>query len=400
MLKLVRSSTDERYRIKDIKVAVDEGIPYKVEKAKIETDEGDFIERRVITRDGIPEYQVNDFLLDKGLSKKTTNYTYAYSLVKLLNFLRARNIEYVDCTQYQAKQYVRYLIFGEMEDLKVLDQKNKVSYSTISRDITVMNEFFRFLKSEQIDIQMQFENKKIARKRAFLYGQIVDYDYIKIVEKNVKNLKPSKRYLKWYEEEHKNSILSNFTCKRDSVVFLLTLEGMRIDEVLSLQLQNIDYVEQTVQPSRSKRKRDLVEGDEEIRIVSLPTDTFEKLNEYIETERADAESESGIFSDHVFINIKRNSSQGKVLTYHNYRKILKGASRRGGLDSKTIRTHSGRSTKVNELLEHQVLHPEDHVTDEMIRQMMGWESPDSINPYKNRQNKVIAKAAAEKVRRK
>lgn len=369
---------------------------YKVERGQLKTDTGDYIVRWFITKNGLPEYQVNEFLMQKGLEKKKTSYSYAYSLIKLLRFLQKRNINYLDCTQFQARQYVRSLVNGDMDDLIIKNTTTKVTYSTISTDITVMTEFFKFLKDEQIEIKMELKYEKKAKKRAFLYGQIFEYNYGKIVDKNITNLKPSKKYLKWYEDNEIEAIRSNFTTLRDEVVFLMTLEGMRIDEVLSLKLDSMDDIEQTVQPTRSKRK---IDDSNEIRIVSLPTSTYDLLNKYLFTERANAESESETFSDYIFINLRKGRNQGKELSYHNYLKILKDAAARAGLDRKKIRTHSGRSTKVNELLEHQVLYPEDNITDEIIREIMGWSSPDSIEPYKNRGNRVIAKSAAQKVYR-
>ena len=46
----------------------------------------------------------------------------------------------------------------------------------------------------------------------------------------------------------------HFTTLRDEAVFRLTLEGFRIDEVLSMKLSDYDSVKQLIQPTRSKRK--------------------------------------------------------------------------------------------------------------------------------------------------
>lgn len=54
------------------------------------------------------------------------------------------------------------------------------------------------------------------------------------------------------------------------------------------------------------------------------------------------------------------------LSYRNYLAILKGCAWRAGIDPAKIRTHSGRSTKAMEFIEHQILHPEDGLTDAIM----------------------------------
>ena len=56
---------------------------YKVEKAQMRTDDDEYEVHYLITADGIPEYLVNDFLLEKSRKSLGTSKTYASSLVKL-----------------------------------------------------------------------------------------------------------------------------------------------------------------------------------------------------------------------------------------------------------------------------------------------------------------------------
>ena len=50
-----------------------------------------------------------------------------------------------------------------------------------------------------------------------------------------------------------------------------------------------------------------------------------------------------------------------------------------------------------EVLEHQALYPQDNITDDMIRKMFGWEKIKSLEPYRDRNNLIIAKSAAAKI---
>ena len=50
-----------------------------------------------------------------------------------------------------------------------------------------------------------------------------------------------------------------------------------------------------------------------------------------------------------------------------------------------------------EFLEHQSLHPEDNITDEIIRASFGWRSFTSVDHYRDHNNQIIAKAVMEKL---
>ena len=115
----------------------------------------------------------------------------------------------------------------------------------------------------------------------------------------------------------------------------------------------------------------------------MPQKTCDIIDRYILEERSAAENESGVINQNLFINIKKGSDFGQPLAYRNYLKILKRCAKRAGLDSDKIRTHSGRSTKVMEYIEHQIKHPEDGITDAILMECFGWKNIDSIQPYKN-----------------
>jgi len=53
-----------------------------------------------------------------------------------------------------------------------------------------------------------------------------------------------------------------------------------------------------------------------------------------------------------------------------------------------------------EYLEHQALYPEDGIDDSIIMESFGWNSAESILPYRNHNNPVIAKAIMKKIHKK
>ena len=246
---------------------------------------------------------------------------------------------------------------------------------------------------------MLWKKKSVQANCSFLYGQIYSREYRYLIDGYAARLKSSRDYTKWYDKATKELLCRNFNTLRDEAVLRLTFEGFRIDEVLSVTLDSYDAIEQLVQPTRSKGRANARNGENKLRLVALPKKTCEVIDKYIQTERADAESESGKLSQYLFINLNSGKRQGLPMSYHNYLKILKRCATRAGLDAAKIRTHNGRSTKVMEFLEHQSLHPEDNITDGIIMESFGWRSFSSIDHYRNHNNPIIAKSVMEKLHR-
>ena len=373
---------------------------FKVVRGKIPLDTGDTIDRWFIVENDLPVFQINEWLEGKSKRKLTTGKKYAYSIEKYLNYLDVKKKTYLQAKKKDVVTFIDYLIFGITSDLSYANISGQVSYSTISGYVTAITEFYRWLEDDNeddTDTNMKFEKKKdyFNAKNRYIYGQIWGFNYSTIIDDRIKRMKPSREYIKWYTNKETQAIASNFLTLRDRVVFLISIEGgMRIDEILSIRLFDYDRDELSVKPYRSKGKNDGYG-----RSIVLTETLCKEIDNYILNERAKAESESGQIDDALFINIRKGEHQGEELKYGSYIQILKSCAKRSGIDPDKIRTHSGRSTKTMELLLHQSEYPEDNITDEMIRQIMGWESPSSINPYKNHQDIRLAKLAAAKIHR-
>ena len=160
-----------------------------------------------------------------------------------------------------------------------------------------------------------------------------------------------------------------------------------------MRLCDYQAVERLIQPSRSKRRQTVVSGYEnKLRTVRICEETVRVLNDYLFVERPFAENEGGIISDWLFLTL-RGKSVGRPLTYHNYRKIMRNCAERCGFAAVYIRTHSGRSTKVMEVLEQNALHPEQEKSDFQIKALFGWSQIDSIQPYMDHNSEIMANAA-------
>jgi site-specific recombinase XerD len=369
---------------------------FRAVKFCFETDIGTHRERYMIVCNHIPLYRVNQWLELKGIRKASTGQEYAKKMSVFLNWIDEHGVSYENATNRHVRHFLHYLIFGDLQDNKISSLQSTVSASTLKSYIAVITGFYRWLDGI-CKTEMIWSSKDIQATKSFLYGQIYSFEYKYLVDGYAAMLKPGREYIKWYDSDTKEKLCGRFNTLRDEAVLRLTFEGFRIDEALSVTLDSYNATDQIVQPTRSKGKPNAYGRTNNLRAVALPKATCDVIDNYIRTERVDAETESNKISQYLFINLNKGKYQGEQLRYHNYLKILKGCASRVGLDQSKIRTHNGRSTKVMEFLEHQVLHPEDNITDVSIMESFGWRSLDSIEHYRNHNNQIIAKAVMDKL---
>lgn len=342
--------------------------------------------------DGQKEEILSQWIMCKCIRKVSTGREYGGRFVFYLNYLNIIGVEYAEADNNIVKRFINYVIYGDRENSNMFFSEPQITYSTLNGYIVAVTEFYKWLDNNY-ESNMEFEIKtdKHYVKKSFFYGQIYSQDYKYLIDKKIPLLKPKREFIKWYSDEEKEILCKNFKCLRDEAVFRLTLEGFRIDEVLSMELGNYDSLKRLIQPMRSKGKLSAYSAENNaLRTVALPQKTCDIIDRYIVEERTAAENESGVINQHLFINIKKGSDFGQPLAYRNYLKILKRCAKRAGLNPDKIRTHSGRSTKVMEYIEHQVKHPQDGITDAILMECFGWKNIDSIQPYKNHNNQAIA----------
>ena len=372
---------------------------YKNQLVKMLRENGEVIERYHILMNKIPVFRANVFLDYAGRNSINTSKQYAHRLCKYFNFLEGkRNKTFLEANKSDILKFIDELIFGGKKAFYI--GAGKVTYNTASHYLTVIKEFYCFLEDEMgMDTELKLDTKRINAKSSFLYGQIWNMDIKTILNNRISRTKGTKEYIKWYTDQEKEAIMYNFNTLRDKAIFLLTLEGLRIEEVLSLRVIDFNSIDMEISIYKSKGRENGNVGA----VVILPMDTVKVIDDYLFTERDESiirMQEKYPYSDfpnELFLNLKNNSFIGQPLSYRNYIKILKRVANKAGLDSEKIRTHSGRSTKTMELLHHQVTHPEDNLTDEQIRQMMRWANPNSIQPYINTQDKRIAIVTAKRI---
>lgn len=341
---------------------------------------------QVETKEGNASFWINYWL--KRLKVKTAQ-QYAYKLVAFLNFISSAGKNYLSATKGDLNRFLLDLRFAKEDGMFAIDSSS-ARHTTIRSYVTAITNFYIFLDNcgEEFEMPLVKETKN-TDKHAYLYNISWTSENKKIlVDKYLERYKAKKQYIKWYEEEEINALRSNLKTYRDKAIFELTLCGMRIDEVLSLRVIDYNSSNASVTAYRSKGK---TTGDTG-RVVALTKTAVKTLENYLTYERIQVENElmnqGMIIAEEIFVNMRHDLYFGEKLEYRNYLDILKRAAERGGIDPKSIRTHSGRSTAVmNDILFH-AEHPELLTLDD-IRIKYGWSQMTSMDPYLDTSNPKI-----------
>lgn len=370
---------------------------FRVEKFILETTSGGEDELYLITDHALPMTVPNRYLEGIGRVKKSTGRVYAVKLCRFLGYLDENGVEFENATNRYVSSFVERLVYGKTDDLKILSPEEIPSYSTLSSYVTVITHFYLWLDRNYGSKMVFYEGERSCRPQSYLYGQIYRHNYYHLIDRLLPDTHGSREYIKWYTDEEKDRLCRSFRTLRDESVFRLTLEGFRIDEVLSIRLGDYHADERIIQPSRSKRRADAIKGKENrLRKVRLTKEICDVIDRYLFEERNIAENNSGRVSEVMFINLTPGKNCGLPLSYANFRQILRNAAKRAGFDEAKIRTHSGRSTRVMDVLEYNAKNPETAYSEIEIKSIFGWSSVDSIEPYRNHNSEIMALSAAER----
>lgn len=129
----------------------------------------------------IPLFRVNQWLELKSIQKASTGREYAKKLVTYLNWLDGYDVSFENATNHHVRQFLHYLVFGDMINEKLLSAEASVSSSTLQMYITVITGFYRWL-DEISQTDMFWKSKRIGANKSFLYGQIYNYEYRYLVD--------------------------------------------------------------------------------------------------------------------------------------------------------------------------------------------------------------------------
>ncbi|MGB4590466.1 MAG: tyrosine-type recombinase/integrase [Clostridiaceae bacterium] len=352
---------------------------YSVEKGiNISQDEEERIQFYILDND-LPDVVINRWLEIKGSHAILTMKKYAFILCSFLNYIDNLNINYKDVKKKHILFFIDHLIFNKHDEM--ISYNSSRSYNTIANYISIIKEFYRYLEDLMCDDTPLASKKNAYHKQGYLYGQVWDIKIEQLLYNRIPRIRACQSYIKWYKPEEIDAIISQFTTLRDKAIFLLTLEGMRIGEVINVKSADYSMKNSLITLTQTKGGKH--------RIVPLREYTINFIENYIFSERSISEEASGKYSEYLFINLIKGKSQGNQIGYRSILGVIKRAGKKAGLPYEEMRTHSGRSTRTMELIKHQYAHPEDNITDEQIRMLMGWSSPGSIKPYINTRDKSM-----------
>lgn len=333
-----------------------------------------------------------------SINSYLTGERYAYALLRYLRYLKRINIHYKDVTKQRViEEYVKQLL-GLNE--KILNVDTNMTYTAVKMNVSVLKSFYYWLEDNMkvMHNPITYESKDIKnikfKEIKFLYGQIWEFNVEQTILSRL-TYKQKRNHLKWYSEEEKENISKFLPTLRDKLIFQISVEtGMRIGEILGLRLGDFDPHNNWL----SVIKRDNIKNQAKAKTKERDVPIYETLSEQIQIYKENERRKSDIYySEYLFLNHK-GKYKGEPLKARNFLHILKSAAEKSGMKRSEIRTHSGRSTRAQELVEIMREHPELGVTEGLILEELGWSSVRSLKVYEKGYTKKQRKKVMDKIR--
>lgn len=253
------------------------------------------------------KYEINDFKYylknEKGLSENTT-YSYIKDITLYSNYLEKRfditNVKKIE--KNHIKAYLKYL-----------KQTKKLSQSSISRKLTSIKQFHKFLKLEdivKIDESTYIELLKIDKK----LPSVLSIEEVDLLLDSLKMDTP-------------------LNIRNKTMVEVLYATGVRISELINIKINDIHINQGYI--------KIIGKGNKE-RIVPLSDESIKLLKLYITDSRVKLSKE---YNNYLFLNY-----DGNKMTRQGFWKILKKLVSEAGI-TKDISPHTIRHSFASHLLE-------------------------------------------------
>ncbi|PHR54208.1 MAG: hypothetical protein COA44_13845 [Arcobacter sp.] len=345
---------------------------------------------KCICEDEIPIYPPSKWLKSKPI---TTAKTYGTTLVRFFNFLKKRRKSYWKASRKDFRDF--FILITEYDEDGDSLEEVSIQYQTAENYKTALVGFYRFLnqyydndivKVYEYAEKMGWIGMDVKIKTRWNDIEVVVDEVLKELAHSGKMKVGNKEYLLEYTEDEIAVLYLNIYGSRNRAIFLCTLHGMRIDEVLSIKIKDYDTKKGSVKPSRSKGRK-----QEQIREVMIDSETLNQIEVYLQDERKPAEKKAKSQKcEYMFVNTREvydvlNFTQ---YTYGSFRSSLLLAAVRAEI-MKDVRTHTGRSHRATTLLK-MMTSGEIKLSDEQFRLIFGWKSMDSATPYVEHENKRVA----------
>jgi integrase len=307
-----------------------------------------------------------------------TGKAYAYSILEFLRYLKSKSIHYKEVqSSCIIEEYIKFALFGKDD---VSEIKGSLSINSVKNRISIIKTFYEWLEDNReveanpVNYGRTGKLSKKHSKHKFLYGQVWEFDYQKSVSTFLRHRK-EQNHVRWYEKNEIESIINHLPTMRDKIVFKISIEtGCRIGEILGLRLSNFNDREATILIRKNQNAENEARAKTAERDLYISRTLADEFCDYIRGERFDADVDQ---CDYLFINHK-GPSKGKAMRTRNFLDILKKSGEKAGISADKIRTHSGRSTHAQHLLD--ALH-EGKISQVYILQQMGWSNIETMKSY-------------------
>jgi integrase/recombinase XerD len=137
---------------------------FRVVRARIPVNPGGEREFWLITKQGIPHYPINEWLDVKSIRKISTGKEYAHKLCVYLNYLHSKGKSFEDAVTDDVMAFFMQLINRSYEDNGTIRIRAPLSYSTLSKYITVITELYKWL--EQVGDHRVLFQSTVKRTRS------------------------------------------------------------------------------------------------------------------------------------------------------------------------------------------------------------------------------------------
>ena len=245
---------------------------------------------------------LNSLIIEKKLSKNTYN-SYKNDLKKYINFLDKKNIKKIN--EIQKKDIENYIKFLN---------NNKLSAKSISHNITCIKEYHKYLIKAgliKVNVSENISSPKLKKTLPHVLS-IEEVDKLLDIQ-----------------------LITSFDYRNKAMLELMYASGLRVSELVNLEINDINFTNQTVRTiGKGNKERIIPLGDVATQYVEL------YLNEYRTSML------KGYICDKLFIN-----NHGKAMTRQGFFKILKKIAKEKNIKT-NFSPHTLRHSFATHLLEY------------------------------------------------
>lgn len=178
-------------------------------------------------------------------------------------------------------------------------------------------------------------------------------------------------YTKWYSPDEIQAIADALDLTHRCIFLITVYTGFRVDSVLSITVDTVDYAANTIRPTRSKTNK--------MHTAVIPDTLATDLMTYAIEVRSKIDTACNAFF------VTRN---GNPVSYHSYRRALESArvkvNELYNWHIESLHTHAGRSTFAAALRSYQLEQRRKAIptfSDTDFCNIMDWKSLDSLEHY-------------------